>query len=191
VCRIDPGDEAAFDAWYAVVQSTDEERWGDRDGGLSRREIHAATSGRDGITEYHCLAAVGPTGRIVGIGLCELPQRDNRHAATLDIRVAPPYRRHGVGAHILAEAERLLVAAGRSVINATVEVPVGRAASDASTSFARRHGFAATQTGHRRHLALPLAPGLLARLRAEADGSAAGYRLHTFTAPWPSEFLED
>jgi GNAT superfamily N-acetyltransferase len=199
VCQVDPGDGTAFDAWYAILQVTDEERWGDPDGGLSRREVHAAVSRHGGAVEYRCLAALNASGSTVGIGLCEVPQRDNRHGATLDIRVAPTYRRRGVGSLILAEAERGLAAAaaaaaaaaGRSVVSALVEVPLAAVATDPSSPFARRSGFVATQTGNRRTLVLPLAPGRLARLRSEVDRAAGGYVVHTFRAPWPGEYLDD
>jgi GNAT superfamily N-acetyltransferase len=191
VCQIDPGDEAAFDAWDAILRATDAERWSDPDGGLSRREVHAAASRHGGAVEYRCLAALDTSGSTVGIGLCEVPQRDNRHGASLDIRVAPAHRRRGVGSLILAEAERGLAAAGRSVVSALVEVPLAVVATDPSSPFARQSGFVATQTGNRRNLALPLAPDRLARLRSEVDRAAGGYVVHTFPAPWPGEYLDD
>jgi GNAT superfamily N-acetyltransferase len=190
VCQIDPGDEAAFDAWFAVLQATDAERWGDPDGGLSRREVHVAAS-RRGAVEYRCLSAIDAAGSTVGIALCEVPQRDNRHGASLDIRVASAYRRRGVGSLILAEAERVLAADGRTVVSALVEVPPAAAATDPSAPFARRHGFEATQTGNRRNLALPVDPGRLARLHTVVAQAAGDYVVHTFGAPWPEEYLDD
>jgi len=177
ICRIDPDDVAAFDAWYAVLQATDEERWDDPDGGLSRREILAAVQRTVGAIAYDCLAALTASGTTVGIGLCEMPQRDNRHGASLDIRVA--------------EAERGLTAAGRSAVSALVEVPLARSASDPSTPFARRNGFVATLRGHRRNLALPVAADRKAALLAEVARAAGDYVVHTFRAPWPHEYLDD
>jgi GNAT superfamily N-acetyltransferase len=191
VGRIDPDDVAAFDAWYAILQATDEERWGDPDGGLSRREILAAVQRTGGAIEYDCLAAITASGTTVGIGLCEVPQRDNRHGASLDIRVTSGFRRQGVGSLVLAEAERGLAAAGRSVVSALVEVPLARSASDPSTPFARRSGFVATQRGHRRNLAVPVAADRKAALRAEVARAAGDYVVHTFRAPWPKEYLDD
>jgi len=191
VCRISPDDVAAFDAWYAILQATDEERWGDPGGGLSRREIHAAVSLEGGAIEYICLAALHASGTVVGIGLCEVPQRDNLHGASLDIRVTPAHRRRGVGSLILAEVERELVAAGRSVLTALIEVPLAGVATDPSTPFARRSGFVAAQTGHRRNLALPVPADRLARLRSEVVRAAGDYVVHTFQAPWPKEYLDD
>lgn len=158
---------------------------------MSRREIHAAVSLKGGATEYECLAALDTPGTMVGIGLCEVPQRDNRHGASLDIRVAPAYRRRGVGSLILAEAERGLAAAGRSILTALVEVPLAGAATDPSAPFARRSGFVATQTGHRRLLALPLAADRMMGLRSEVARTAGDYIVRTFRAPRPKEYLDD
>jgi GNAT superfamily N-acetyltransferase len=191
VCRISPDDAAAFHAWYAVLQATDEERWGDPDGGLSRREIHAAVSLERGAIGYSCLAALNESGAVVGIGLCEVPRRDNVHSASLDIRVTPAHRRRGVGSLILAEVERGLVAAGRSVLTALIEVPLAEVATDPSTPFARRSGFVAAQTGHRRNLTLPVPAERLARLRSEVVRVAGDYVVHTFQAPWPKDYLHD
>jgi GNAT superfamily N-acetyltransferase len=191
VCRIDPDDHSAFDAWYAVLQATDEERWGDPDGGLSRREIHAEVSFARRAMQYECLAAVDASGTTMGIGLCEVPQRDNLHGASLDIRVIPAFRRQGVGSLILAEAERRMAASGRSVLTALIEVPLARSAADASVPFARRAGFVVTQRGHRRNLVLPVAADRLAALRDEVDHRAGDYHVQTFMAPWPAEYLDD
>ena len=192
VCRISPDDGPAFDAWYAILQATDEERWGDPDGGLSRREIHALVSRRGGgAAEYACLAALDAAGTTVGIGLCEVPLRDNVHSASLDIRVARVHRRRGVGSLILDEAARGLVATGRSVVSDLVEVPLAAAATDPSVPFARRNGFVATQTGRRRNLEVPVAPERLDALRTAATRAAHGYVVRTFVAPWPTEYLDD
>jgi GNAT superfamily N-acetyltransferase len=191
VRRIDPDDGPAFDAWYAVMAATEEERWGDPLGGWSRREVHALATVSDGATVYDCLAALDAAGNTVGIACCEIPMRDNRHGASLDIRVDPTHRRRGVGTAILAAAEGRLVAAGRSVITALVETPNAQLGTEPSTPFAQRSGFAATQTGHRRDLALPLDAGRRAQLLREAEGASTGYDVRTFRAPWPPEFLDD
>jgi GNAT superfamily N-acetyltransferase len=196
VRRIDPDDEKAFDAWYAVLSATDRERWpdlGDEHGepGWSRREAHALTGARNAATEYWCLSALDEVGATVGIALCEVPQRDNQHGAALDVRVAPGFRRRGVGTAIVADAERRLAAEGRTVLNGLFEVPNAMLETHPSAPFARRMGFAVTQTGNRRHLRLPLDAARRARLSDDVARAAVGYRTFTFTAPWPKEHLDD
>jgi GNAT superfamily N-acetyltransferase len=190
VQQIDPDDAASFDAWYAVLRVTDEERW-PRIPGWSRREIHAMASHAGGATEYQCLAATDETGATVGIGLFELARRDNLRRTSLDVRVLPGYRRRGTGTAIVAEAERRNAAEGRSMVNGFCEVPTDMLASDPSAPFARRLGFAPTQTAHRRHLSLPPDATRLAPRRAEVAVAAVGYRIFTFATPWPIEYLDD
>jgi GNAT superfamily N-acetyltransferase len=189
VQRIDPDDAAAFDAWYAVLLITDQERW--PDSGWSRREAHALTSAAGGANEFVCLAAFDESGQTVGIGLCDVPQRDNRHSVSIDVRVQPAWRRRGVGTALVAEAERTMVAEGRTVINGLFEVPTQQLATSAAAPFARSLGFLAAQSGNRRHLTVPIAGERRARLLREVERAAVGYRMHTFTAPWPTAYVED
>jgi GNAT superfamily N-acetyltransferase len=191
---VEPGDTALFDAWYAVLRATDLERWPDL-GGWSRREVHALVSAGDrsdaGATRYLCLAAVDASGPTVGLGLCELPQRDNDHGASLDVRVLSEHRRRGIGTAIVTEVERRVAAEGRTVLNGLVELPFALVPAGAATPFARRLGFVATQTGHRRHLTVPLGESRRTSLRQEVERTAVGYRTFAFVSPWPSEYLED
>lgn len=187
---VDPEDEAAFDAWYAVVRATDRERWPDL-GGWTRREAHALISATDGAAHYRCLAAVDPSGLTLGSALCEVPQRDNRRIASLDVRVLRAHRRRGVGSAIVAEAERQLADQGRTVLTSLVEVPVAMVDTYPATPFARRMGFEAAQAGNRRHLVLPVAAAHRARARDGVERATAGYRVSTFMAPWPAAYLDD
>jgi GNAT superfamily N-acetyltransferase len=191
VHQIDPRDESAFEAWYGILQATDEERWGDPLGGWSRREALALATLEGGATTSQCLSALDGSGTTVGIGLCHLPQRDNRHQATLDIRVPADRRRHGIGSRILAETERRLARAGRTVLTALVEVPTALVAPDPSVPFARRSGFVATHSGYRLRLTLPVAADVVARLRHEVARASGGYRIIAFRAPWPEEYLAE
>jgi GNAT superfamily N-acetyltransferase len=190
VRQVDPGDVAAFDAWYAVLQATDFERWPEL-GGWTRREVHAMVAVTEGATQYLCLAAVDDSGATVGIGLSQLPQRDNNHSASLDVRVLPEQRRRGIGTAIVAEAQRRVAAEGRTVLNGEVELPNAMVDTAPATPFAHRRGFVATQAGNRRHLLVPLEAERRARLLSEAEAAAVGYRTFAFVGPWPKEFIED
>lgn len=190
VRQIDSDDEAAFNAWYEVLRFTDEERWPDHPG-WDHRTVKAMADLRNGATDFLCLAATGATGTTVGIGMLQVPQRDNRHLVMFDVRVLPNHRRRHIGAAIAAEAERWAAGAGRRVIQCEAEVPVAAATRDASAPFAQRLGYAAVQTANRRHLPLPIGGQKLRRLQAEVAAATTGYRVHTFTAPWPEAYLED
>jgi GNAT superfamily N-acetyltransferase len=190
VQQIDSHDEAAFDAWYEVLRYTDQERWPEHPG-WDHRTVKAMADLRNGATDFLCLAATDATGTTVGIGMLQVPQWDNRHLVMLDVRVLPDHRRRRIGATIAAEAERWASGAGRKVIQCEAEVPVAGTTSDASTPFARHLGYAAVQKANRRHLSLPLDAQKLRRLQSEVAAATKGYRVHTFTAPWPEVYLED
>jgi len=190
VRRIDPGDEAAFDAWYAVLRATDFEHWPEL-GGWTRREAHALARPDQAAIEYHCLSALDAKGATIGIVLIEVPRRENRHSVSLDVRVDRAHRRRGVGTALVAEVERRAAADGRSVLNGLFEVPTAMLESHGAEAFARRLGFVRTQAGNRRHLTLPLDAARRASVAEDVEKAAVGYRMHTFMAPWPKEYLAD
>ncbi len=188
--RIDPSDASAFGDWYALLRATDLERWPDV-AGWSEQTVRAMASLREGPTEYQCLAALDEAGVTRGIALLELPQRDNVHGASLEVRVDLDHRRRGLGSAIVADAQRRARAAGRTSLGGISEVPTARRDRDVSTPFALSQGFAAIQGSHRRHLSLPVDPVRLKELREEVARSTLGYRVFAFAAPWPSEYLND
>jgi GNAT superfamily N-acetyltransferase len=188
--RTDPGDASAFTDWYALLRATDLERWPDV-AGWDEQTVKAMASLRDGATEFQCLAALDEDGLTRGIGLFELPRRDNLHGASLDVRVDLDHRRRGIGTAIVAEAHHRARAAGRTALGGISEVPTARRDTDVSAQFALSQGFSAIQGSHRRHLPLPVDPDRLADLRDEVAKLTVGYRIFAFTAPWPSEYLND
>jgi GNAT superfamily N-acetyltransferase len=187
---IDSHDEAAFGAWYEVLRVTDEERWPGQ-GGWDLRTVKAMADLRNGATDFLCLAATDESGSTVGIGMLQVPQWENRHRVTLDVRVLPSHRRRHIGSAIVEGTVRWAVAAGRRVIYGEAEVPVRAVAGDASAAFARHHGYVAVQKAHRRHLSLPIDEHRIRRLQAEVVAATSRYRTHAFTAPWPEAYLDD
>jgi GNAT superfamily N-acetyltransferase len=190
VRRIDPNDDAAFGAWFAIWQRTDLERWPDIPG-WSARVVKAMATQTDGSEERQCLSAVDGSGVTIGVALVELPRRDNRHRVSLDVRVPPEHRRRGIGTTLVQAVERLASEAGRSVLNGETDIPTPRAALDASVPFARALAFEARQTSHRRHLALPVEPSRLEHCRQLVAEAGPGYHCVAFLAPWPAEYLDD
>ena len=144
---IDPEDEHALVEWYAVLRASDEELWPDRQG-FTLSDIRAFARFRGAARRFELLAAGDRGGPILGAGLMELPQRDNRHGAEITMAVHPAQRRRGVGTAIVERMGELAVADGRRVLNTIVDVPLDRAADHASVHFAPRAGFEATLTGN-------------------------------------------
>ena len=125
--------------------------------------------------------------------MMELPLRDNVRSAEVTVAVHPAHRRRGVGTAIVEAMSEPDGPTGVQVLNSIVDAPLDRAADHASLSFAPKVGFEAMLAGNIRHLAVPIEAGRLDELRAEVARrrDAADYRVLTFEAPWPAEYLED
>jgi GNAT superfamily N-acetyltransferase len=159
--EIDPHDEAAFDAWFAVLQATDAERWPEKPG-WQRVERLAMALDDDGPEEHRLLVSRGAAGGAGGAGVVhgiadlELYRRENLELARLELRVLPDSCRLGIGSSLLAAVEQLVVAAGRTQLGGMDETPARADYQDAAGPFAARHGFTFAQETVRRELRLPL-----------------------------------
>jgi GNAT superfamily N-acetyltransferase len=107
--------------------------------------------------------------------------------------VHPAQRRRGVGTALVEAMTEHGHADGRLVLNSIVDVPLDRVADDVPFSFARRVGFEPMLSGNIRHLTVPMDAARMEPLRAEVARArdADDYRVLTFEAPWPVEFLAD
>ena len=188
--QIDSHDEAAFDAWYDVLRTTDEERW-PGEPGWDRRTVKAMVDQRHGAMDFLCFSGTGGSGATVGIAMLQVPKRENRHQATLDVRVRPEHRRRGIGRALVGKVEQWATAADRTVLFSESEVPITALVTDASAPFARDLGFEAVQQSHRRHLALPPDQIRMQRLKEEVTAATVRYRTMAFTTPWPQIYVED
>jgi GNAT superfamily N-acetyltransferase len=190
--RIEPSDEGALAQYAAVLRSSDKDLWPDLIG-FTLSDIRAFAQFRSSFKRFELLAAAEPAGPTLGVGMMELPLRDNVHGAEVTVAVHPAHRRRGVGTAIVEGMGERARADGRHVLNSIVDVPLDRAADHASLFFAPKLGFEATLAGNTRHLALPVLGAHMDELRADVARArdAADYRILTFEAPWPAEYLED
>lgn len=107
--------------------------------------------------------------RPLGVALLELPTRDNRHLAELEIAVSPRQRGRGIGAALFAEGHTRALAADRSTFICEVFVEVGLALDDSPGGrFALRHGYASVHSED--HLVLELPCDLPDVARPESYG---------------------
>jgi GNAT superfamily N-acetyltransferase len=121
----------------------------------------------------------------VGCYLLELPHRENTGLGVTVLIVAPGARRRGLGTELLAHCCTQAGQAGRSRV--TTELLEG----SPGDAFARAVGGRAGLTEVRRILSVDeTLPARLARLRAEAEPSAAGYEMLTWAGRTPSEYLD-
>lgn len=191
-CLVDPSDDNELAEWAAVLQASDRELWPDLTG-FTISDIRAFARHRSRSRRFDLLAAREPGGPILGVGMMELPLRDNLRSADVTVAVHPDHRRRGTGTAIVGAMAEHGRAEGRAVLNSTVDVPIDRAADHPSSSFARKVGFEAVQAGNTRHLSVPIDAARKDALRAEVAWARAAdaYRVLTFEAPWPADFLDD
>ena len=120
-----------------------------------------------------------------GCYLLELPHLENTGIGVTVLVVAPGARRRALGTELLAHCCARAGQTGRSRV--TAEVLEG----SPGDAFARAAGGRAGLTEVRRILpADETLPDRLARLRAEAEPSAGGYEVLTWTGRTPSEQLD-
>jgi GNAT superfamily N-acetyltransferase len=190
--RLSPDDDAMVAEWHGVMHAVEQDLWPGI-AGYSLRDIQAFVRHRGRFRRYLGLAAGEPGGPILGVGTMELALRDNLHSVEVMVGVHPAHRRRGVGTAIVEEMSRQASADGRQVLNSIVEVPLDRAEGHPSVHFARHLGFEEMLPGNVRHLAVPVDPALLDKLRevVATARDASDYRTFTFEAPWPEQYLED
>jgi GNAT superfamily N-acetyltransferase len=186
VVQIDAGDDAAFTAWFAVWEATDQELWPDKPG-WQRAERLATALDTDGPEEHRCLLAHDGEGggRVQGVADLQFYRRENLQLGRVGIRVLPAERRRGVGSALLQEAARIAVDAGRTELGGWGEIPVREGYVNAADPFAEHHGFVPVQRNARRELRLPLSGFTSPRT------APSGYSLVTFHDRWPAELIEE
>jgi len=141
---------------------------------------------------------------LLGVLEFALPTRDNLHLMDdVYIQVPQPARRAGIGTALWREARRIAAEQGRTATIAwshhlagttsmpeRVEAPtgVGHLPVDRGTLFAQSLGLQLAQVERESRLPLPVDPGLLATLRAEAEAKALpGYEVVSWIGPTPEE----
>ncbi len=191
---VDPSDENELAEWTAVLRASDEDLWPDLTG-FTLPDIRAFAQHRSQSKRFDLLAArAEPSGPILGVAMMELPLRDNTRSAEVTVAVHPAQRRRGVGTAIVEAMTEHGRADGRLVLNSIVDVPLNASADDrASFAFAPTVGFEPMLSGNIRHLPVPMDVARMAELRTEVARArdADAYRVLTFEAPWPAEYLED
>jgi GNAT superfamily N-acetyltransferase len=190
VGSVDPQDDRAFAAWYAVVAACDRPGEVDWSAEELRQLALRHRPGSDAPEHVTLVAVRDEAGRTVGAGRLDLAQRDNRHLAFLDVRVHPEARRRGVGRALLGDLERRSAAAGRRVLCVEVDEAPAEVGASAGRAFAERSGFRCALDEVRRDLALPPDEARLAALEQAATPYAAGYRLHLWHDRCPDALAE-
>ncbi|GAA2163745.1 ribosomal protein S18 acetylase RimI-like enzyme [Humibacillus xanthopallidus] len=181
--------------WTGIHAAVQRELFGDRGSSWTLEEIRAFHRSGE---KLRVPRAAWRGGEMVGALDVIMPRADNTSLALLWLSVDPAHRGWGFGSALLAEAERLGAAHGRSVFNAETEWAHG--AADLSEGFARAHGFAIGLTMLRSDMALPADRDAVAAVLSgdgAGDGAGAGsgagddYGFESFVDHMPQEWLED
>jgi GNAT superfamily N-acetyltransferase len=186
--------------------------WGNLDRASTLREDQEYWRGNEYEDRLQYLARLDGT----PVGTCSavLPPKENTATAWIEVLVAAPYRRQGIGRRLLACAEEAARGRGRTVIDGYCEEPVsdttepadehggrgellpaksgsgGVPLKCASTQFALVFGFELEQVERSSMLRLPVDSGLLDRLEADAKAHANGYRVVGWQGSCPDSLVD-
>ena len=142
-------------------------------------------------------------GEIVARASTETQAGEESDTSWVSVEVLPPYRGRGIGRALTERAEQDAAAEGKRKVIAYVpgrepggtriESPTGFGSISADareTRFLQARGYRFEQVERLSRLALP-SPGLDAQLATAEAASGPDYRVHTWGANTPEEWLED
>ena len=177
--RLDPTDDAQFAAYYEAYRAAHDREW-DRPYSATEKRVGLLESGvyQDSIG----VIARDGFGHAVGIGLAEVPLKDNLLTGFVGLRVLPAHRRRGYGSALLEALLDVCRLAGRQKVMGVTQWTPGES-NVPGRAFADSHGFVLDQVDAHRVLDLPASlPAMPAR---------DGYVLHSWRGPCPERWIDD
>lgn len=177
--RLDPNDDARFAEFHRVYATAHDGQW---DRPYSARELRAMLLDSYGFVTQAGLLGRAADGSPVGVGIVEIPLKDNPELAYLELWVEPQYRRAGHGTAILAALIDAARERGRTT--AYAEARWDEAGADrGNCMFAAAQGFHLNLVDAHRVLPLPAAP---------PDAPARdGYVLRGWRGACPDEWVDE
>ncbi len=188
--RIDAHDDELFDAWFGVLQRSEQSRDGAPGQGWHPDEWRARSID-EAAPRYFRLYAYGPSPqRPVAVGALEVTRDDNLAFIEGNLFVDPGERRRGYGTALLSELE----AAARDLGRPTLLIFVIEGSREIGTGpnrvFAARHGYRVAEENVRRDLAWPRPDGELDRLWNAWRPYAEDYEILSWTNGTPDDLVE-
>ncbi len=188
--RIDANDDVLFDAWFGVLQRSEQSRDGERGQGWHPDEWRARSIDETA-PKYFRLYSYGPSlDQPVAVGALEVTRDDNLALMEGHLFVDPNERRRGYGSTLLAELE----GCAREAIRKTLVIFVIEGSREIGTgpnrAFALRHGYRVAEENVRRDIVWPRPPGELDRLWSQWIPFATDYEIVSWTDGTPEEVLE-
>ena len=184
--RFDPvADPAMTRAWYALYAAgapVDEPGGPPMSAGIW---MGLKAHGWSAEPRENWLAFDEPGGALLGGYSLELPDQENRGRTLVTLLVDPGRRRGGIGTALLRHARSRAAELGRHTMTSLI------LEGTPGDGFARAQGASIDLVEARRTLDMAAIPaGHLSRLRAAAEGPAAGYTLTSWDGPTPEQWLE-
>ncbi len=192
IVRVDPFDDAAFDAWHATQFAAD--RFGREEHATpwyleeARVDKQSVLKGRETLI-YAGIA----DGTVVSAAEVWLPLLDNLDLAEIVIHTHPEHRRRGHASRMLAHIEDEVRDRGRTKLFTESAYPYAAAADgvgEPGPEFLYAHGFTFGLADVKRVVDLPISDDILAGLAAEAAPHHPAYTLCSFADPIPEEFVQ-
>jgi GNAT superfamily N-acetyltransferase len=195
---------AAFRECHSLRVAHELALWGNLDRCPTLPEAMEYWRGNDYEERHLYLARLGTE----PVGLCSvtLPLRENTHTAGIDVLIAPAHRRQGLGRALLAHAEGVARARGRTSLDAYHEVPLDRTeggsllpaksgagglpVKDPAVAFAVAAGYELEQVERSSRLELPVPQDLLDRLEAESAPKAGEHTLIGWDDTCPEDLVQ-
>jgi GNAT superfamily N-acetyltransferase len=176
--RLDPADDDEFAEFHRTYAAAMVDEW---DRPYTARELRVDLQDDTGYMDQIGLLARNDHGMPVGVGIVEIPLKDNLSLAYINVHVLPANRRQGHGRALVDAIAGVAGEYDRTALFAEARWDVGEEGSD-NTAFAEALGFELDLVDAHRVLDLP------AHL-PEAP-VRDGYTLHTWCGPCPEEWID-
>ena len=192
VSTVDPHDEAAFAAWFAVAHAAELHDRPGEPGWLLQEQRSMSIDGTLPDADTACVLLGASDGdRMVGVARIGLPQRDNPHLAEFDLAVTPSARRRGVARALEARLERIAREHGRTTLLSYADEPPGQEGRSGNRAAAQALGYDVAQQEVRRDIDLPLPASRVERLERTCRPAATGYGLRVWQDRCPDDLVDD
>ena len=175
--QLDPVDNAQFADFHNSYRAARDDEW-DRPYGAREQRVEFLEAGT--YVDMVGLIARDDSGNSVGVGIAEMPLKDNLKFAHLELRVVPEHRRLGHGAALLEALVGVSRESSRTTVMAEARWLVGETDSG-NTLFAQSQGFHLDLVDAHRVLDLPAT--------MPAAPVSDGYSLRSWRGPCPVEWI--
>ena len=183
---LDPHDEALLRAWWEIGRDATAERPVDA---WPVWEISRTALPMTRTDSRLVLVSAHEAERMVGAGMVLLFDQGNRHLGEVDVYVAPPERRRGIGRALLSELERICVAEGRTTLVSSAFAP--KDSESPGSLFAAATGYPVASHEETKTLDLLQAPDGWGPLDDEVAAALGDYRVEVFEDRVPERWLPD